>query len=81
MQVTVKLFAAARDAAGWQERVLDMPDGSTVADLRRTIFGMLPQSAALLEASAVAVNQQFARAPHTLKDGDEVAVLPPVSGG
>jgi molybdopterin converting factor subunit 1 len=81
MQVTLKLFAAAREAAGWDEQVLDMPDGSTVAELRRMISGMIPLSSALLDASAVAVNQQFVRPQHALKEGDEVAVLPPVSGG
>ena len=77
----LRLFAAAREAAG---RGADTLDGSTVAEVlqhARSNYG--PQFAAVLETARVWVNgDEPARGPDTpLSDGDEVAVLPPVSGG
>ena len=83
MQVVVRLFAAARDAAGWERRVLELPEGATLADIPSRLVELTQggASTALLESSAFAVNQQYARRDTALRDGDEIAVLPPVSGG
>jgi MoaE-MoaD fusion protein len=76
MQVVVKLFAAVRERAGTGERTLDLPDGSRAADVwERLELGNEP--AGLLYA----VNRAYADADHLLADGDEVALIPPVSGG
>jgi molybdopterin converting factor subunit 1 len=81
MTVTVHLFARARELAGSPAVALDLPAGATVADLRRALAESHPPLAPLLERSAVAVNHDFAEDSHPLAAADEVAVIPPVSGG
>jgi sulfur-carrier protein len=81
MNPTVFLFAAARELAGADFLRLDLPAGATVADLRITISHDFPTLAPLLARSAVAVNQDFAEDSRVLTASDEVAIIPPVSGG
>jgi molybdenum cofactor cytidylyltransferase len=81
MTIRVKLFARARDLAGSSELVLDLPEGATVADLRRTLAAEHPKLSGLLARSAIAVNDDFAQDELVLPAGGEVALLPPVSGG
>ena len=81
MTVTVKLFAAARDLAGADAVAVELPAGATVADLRAELAQQLPAWRGLLAKSAVAVNHDFAEDEPMLKPTDEVAVIPPVSGG
>jgi molybdopterin converting factor subunit 1 len=81
MTLTVHLFARARELVGSDAVAVELPPASTVADLRRALAGRFPTLAGLLERSAVAVNHDFADNEHTLRSGDEVAVIPPVSGG
>jgi molybdopterin converting factor subunit 1 len=80
MRITLRLFAAAREAAGWEQRELDLPAGATLAEARSHVGQLLP-GWPLLASSALAVNQRFARPEQPLVEGDEIAVLPPVSGG
>ena len=76
VQVTVRLFAGLRERAGAAERTLELPDGATVADVWAPLeLGEEP--AGLLYA----VNKAYAGPSTPLTDGDEVAVIPPVSGG
>ena len=75
----VRLFAQARDAAGTAH---DVVEGATVADVlqaARTRYG--PEFGAVLDQSRVWVNGDPAAMDHMVSDSDEVAVLPPVSGG
>jgi molybdopterin converting factor subunit 1 len=81
MTFAVRLFARAKDLAGAGEVRVDLPDGATVADLRRRLAADYPTLAGLLERCAVAVNDEFADDDLTLPFPAEVAVLPPVSGG
>lgn len=81
MTVRVLLFAVARDLAGASERHLSLADGATVSDVVAKLREELPAIAPLLETSAVAVNRVFARSTTLLSEADEVAILPPVSGG
>jgi MoaD family protein len=77
--VRVRLFGPARDAAG---RSTDAFDGATVGDvLDAAVLRYGTGFAALLGTCRVWVNGEQAGAEHPLVDGDEVAVLPPVSGG
>ena len=78
MTLTVLLFAAARDLAGTAAITVNLPPGATVADLRAALA---PALGGLLARSAVAVNHDFADDARALAPGDEVAVIPPVSGG
>lgn len=81
MTLTVHLFARAADLAGAGVVRVELPPTATVADLRAALAAQLPQLTSLLERSAVAVNHDFADAAHPLTAYDEVAVIPPVSGG
>lgn len=81
MTLTVRLFARAADLAGAGAIPVELPPAATVADLRAALAARVPALAALLARSAVAVNHDFADDTRALAATDEVAVLPPVSGG
>lgn len=77
--LTVHLFAAAADCVGVPRVELSHPP--TVAALRRQLADTWPALADLLPRCAVAVNHEFADDGQQLHSGDEVAIIPPVSGG
>jgi molybdopterin converting factor subunit 1 len=81
MIVTVRLFARAKDLAGTDQVRVELPEGAAVSQLRRQLASLVPALAALLDRSAIAVNDEFADPTTPLRDKDEVALLPPVSGG
>ncbi|AMV30281.1 Molybdopterin synthase sulfur carrier subunit [Gemmata sp. SH-PL17] len=81
MTFTVKLFAAMRDLAGSDTVEVELPDGTTVGDLRREIAKQIPLARTLLLRSNIAVNHEAAENEQPLQTADEVAVIPPVSGG
>jgi molybdopterin converting factor subunit 1 len=81
MTIRVRLFARARDLAGTDLVEMTLPDGATAGDLRRALARGHPALAALLERSALAVNDEFAEDSLPLPRQAEVALLPPVSGG
>lgn len=81
MSIRVLLFAAARDLAGAESLSVELPAGASVADLRAELARRIPALSALLAKSAVAVNHDFAEDSRVLSAGDEVAIIPPVSGG
>ena len=81
MRVTVKLFARLRDLVGSGELVREVPDGATVATLWDVLVREHAAIAAYRPSMSCAVNADFARMSTPLNDGDEVAFLPPVSGG
>jgi molybdopterin converting factor small subunit len=81
MRVKMRLFGPLRERAAAAEGWRELRVGDSVADLLASLHGdgSLPEK--LLRASAVAVNQEYAQTTRVLHDGDEVAILPPVSGG
>jgi molybdopterin converting factor subunit 1 len=81
MKLRVHLFARAKDIVGTGSVSLDLPEGTTVGQLRQRLAEEQPALAPLLERSALAVNEEFAEDKVTLPAGAEVALLPPVSGG
>jgi molybdopterin converting factor subunit 1 len=81
MRVTILYFGVLKDVMGHRSAVMEVADGSSVADVLAIHYGLAKVSKSLSESLAVAVNQEYARAEDVLKDGDEVALLPPVSGG
>lgn len=81
MKVTVKLFAAARELAGASEAVVELSNVATVGDLRCATAQQWPRLAPLAAQSLMAVNAEYAADALQLKPGDEVALIPPVSGG
>jgi molybdopterin synthase catalytic subunit len=78
--ITVLYFAAAREAAGTGREELEVPDGD-VAALRRALVERHPALARVLPRCRIAVEQELAEDGDPVRDGAEVAVIPPVSGG
>ena len=81
MRVTVRLFARLRDLAGSGELVRDVPDPATVQSVWRTLVAEMPALQDYERTMSVAVNADYSKMTATVSDGDEVAFLPPVSGG
>jgi molybdopterin converting factor subunit 1 len=81
MRVTVRLFARLREIAGRSEWTCEVPTGSTVADVWRALVAHVPSASALENSVSCAVNADFSRMDAVVADGDEIAFLPPVSGG
>ena len=81
MIVQLRLFAAARQAAGSETVHVELPAEATVADLRTALVRQVPALAAWRKHLMIAVDQQYAGDEHTLTEGAEVACFPPVSGG
>jgi MoaE-MoaD fusion protein len=76
VRIVVKLFAGLRERAGSGERELELPEGARVTDVW-TPLGLGEEPEGLLYA----VNKEYAPAERRLSEGDEVALIPPVSGG
>ena len=76
MRVVVKLFAGLRERAGTGERPLELPDGALASDVWPEL-GLGEEPDGLLYA----VNREYAESGQPLAEGDEVALIPPVSGG
>ena len=83
MRVQVIPFGVLKDWLGSQAARVELPDGATVAVLLERLRTTLPAGAPaeILGSIAVSVNAEYAQAAHILHDGDEVGLLPPVSGG
>jgi molybdopterin converting factor subunit 1 len=81
MRVTVRLFARLRDIAGATELVRETPAVATAGDLWRALVAEFPDMARYDSSISTAVNADYAKMGTALSDGDEVAFLPPVSGG
>lgn len=81
MTIHVRLFALVRDRAGTAAASLTLPDPATVADAAAALAERFPAAAKFLPRVAYAVNQEYVPVTTVLHDGDELAVIPPVSGG
>jgi len=81
VRVTVKLFARLRDIAGTPEMTREVATGATVGSLWQQLATEFPEIASYERSISTAVNADYARRNQVLADGDEVAFLPPVSGG
>jgi molybdopterin synthase catalytic subunit len=81
MRVKVLCFAWAREVTGKDEIELEIPDGGTVADLRARLGEEFPPFSNRMESIAVSVNQEFAGDTRGIAVGDELALIPPISGG
>lgn len=81
MKVQVRLFAAARQAAGSSTVELELPVGATVGQLRDRLAGEFPQLSALVRQAMFAVDAEYVRDGVEIRPGADVACIPPVSGG
>jgi len=81
MRVTVRLFARLRDITGTAELARPVDENATVRTVWDGLVREFPELDAYERSISTAVNADYARMTDRLKDGDEVAFLPPVSGG
>jgi molybdopterin converting factor subunit 1 len=81
MRVTIRLFARLRVLAGSGELVRDVPQPATVQTVWRTLVMEMPALGEYERTMSVAVNADYSRMTASVSEGDEVAFLPPVSGG
>ena len=81
-QVSIQLFARLREMHGSATATVPLPEGSTVAELRKAIDLLWRgELRSLAQKSAVAVNGEYASDELVIGSNDEVALIPPVSGG
>jgi MoaE-MoaD fusion protein len=81
MQVRVLFFGILKDLAGRGSDSLSLPDDATLNDVLSHFSKQIPGLEALVPSIAMSINQEYAGPESKLKPGDEVALLPPVSGG
>jgi molybdopterin synthase catalytic subunit len=81
MRVRILFFGLLKDLVGKSSDSLELPEGTSVRDVLEHYVAQAPKLKTSLTSIAVAVNQQYASAETKLKSDDEVALLPPVSGG
>jgi MoaE-MoaD fusion protein len=81
MRVQILFFGMLRELAGRASDTIDVAEGASVADVLRHYESQIPRLKDYLASLALAVNQQYAGPDTKLKPGDEIALLPPVSGG
>ncbi len=81
MELSIRFFALYRERAGCSTCTVDMPDGATVADLVTSLRDLYPRLAPPDVQIVVAVNEEYAEPDTPLGAGDEICLIPPVSGG
>jgi len=81
MHVTVRLFARLRDLAGTGELIRNVPARATVHTVWKLLTAEMPLLREYEGTMSVALNAEYTRMAAAVHDGDEVAFLPPVSGG
>ncbi len=81
MKLDVRLFAQARDLAGAEHVSVELPDSSTVADLRAAVAAQYPQLAPLTRNLLIAIGTDYASNETMLSPDADIACFPPVSGG
>jgi molybdopterin converting factor subunit 1 len=81
MTIAVRLFAAGRELAGTDVAVVDVAPAASVGDVRRALADRYGALAPLVTRSLVAINAEYAHDATLVAPGDEVALIPPVSGG
>ena len=81
MRVTVRLFARLRDLTGAGELIREVPAPATAQAVWNALTAEWPALREYEKTMSVAVNAEYARMTASVNDGDEIAFLPPVSGG
>jgi molybdopterin converting factor subunit 1 len=81
MKVRLLFFAVLRDIAGSDEQELALADGTTARDVWETLRRTYAKLADYAQPPMIAINESYASADAVLRDGDELAFIPPVAGG
>jgi molybdopterin synthase sulfur carrier subunit len=81
VKIRLLFFAVLRDITGSGERQMDVADGTRPADIWATLRAEYPQLASYTTPPLAAINEEYAGHDTLLRDGDELAFIPPVAGG
>ena len=81
MEIRLRFFASIREKLRRAEASCSLPAGATVAELLDQLCREYPPLTDLRRSVSIAVNREYVDATHALSDNDEVALIPPVSGG
>ena len=81
MKVNVLFFGLTHDLTGFAQELVDLPEGESLEGLWRRYEARFPGLRPVGDSLLLAVNQEIAKRSTPLRDGDEVAIMPPVSGG
>lgn len=81
MQIKVLLFAQCADVVGSREKMVELAEGCVLKDLMDALVREHPGLEPIRKSAMVSLNQEYAGGDAALSDGDEVAMIPPVSGG
>ena len=81
IQITVRFFAAAKDAAKQSEATIELPAASIADDVLTYFVSRYPSMKELRSFIRIAVNEAYVNLDFKLSNGDDVAIIPPVSGG
>ncbi|ELS03551.1 MoaD family protein [Xenococcus sp. PCC 7305] len=81
VNVKVKLFAAYQEVCGKSELTLSFPEATTVGDVLNYLIQERPELEKWREVTRFGINLQFVSAETVIRDGDEIVLIPPVSGG
>jgi len=81
MKIGVLFFGVLKDVIGRSDETVDLPEGARVREVLFYYARAAPRFEAMVPSLAISVNQEYSGADRTLRDGDEVGLLPPVSGG
>jgi molybdopterin converting factor subunit 1 len=83
MNVKCLFFAASKDATGVHEKALTIDKGTKTDALIQNLIEQFPALRPIFQSAVLAVNQEYIdpESPIELKEGDEIAVIPPISGG
>ena len=81
MTVRVQFFSHLRDIAGTAQAEAHVPEGASVADLLTVLYGQHPKLRAWDNSILIGAGVDFVERDYLLKEGDEIAIMPPVQGG
>ncbi len=81
MTIRVLFFASLAQRVGAGELSLELPESATAGDALERLAGRFDGLSAMRDTLTIAVNLAYVKADHRLADGDELALIPPVSGG
>lgn len=81
MKVKVRLFAGLADLVGARTVEVELHNGATVGDLREALARQYPAVAPFMATLVCAVNEEYVPSGQRVSEGDEIALIPPVSGG
>ena len=81
MKVKLLFFASCRDIVGVRDLELEVDEDIIIADLKEQLIALYPRLRSIKKVLSVAVNAQYVHDSYEISSGDEIAFIPPVSGG